>query len=40
MVGDEACLSIQRANKDEDKLGVIAKNRQRYENWLVENIYM
>lgn len=39
-VFDEAYLSIQRANRDGDKLGVVAKNRQEYENWLVENIYM
>lgn len=39
-VFDEAYLSIQRANKDGDKLGIIAKNRQEYENWLVENIYI
>lgn len=37
---DEAYLSIQRANSDGDKLGVLAKNRQEYENWLIENIYM
>jgi hypothetical protein len=39
-VFDEAYLSIQRANSDGDKLGVLAKNRQEYENWLIENIYM
>lgn len=39
-VFDEAYLSIQRANNDGDKLGVVAKNRQEYESWLVENIYM
>lgn len=37
---DEAYHSIQRANRDGDKLGIVAKNRQEYENWLVENIYM
>lgn len=39
-VFDEAYLSIRRANSDGDKLGVVAKNRQKYENWLIENIYM
>lgn len=39
-VFDEAYLSIQRANSDGDKLGVVAKNRQEYEAWLIENIYM
>jgi len=37
---DEAYHSIQRANIDGEKLGIIAKNRQEYENWLIENIYM
>lgn len=37
---DEAFISIQRANKDGDKLGVVAMNRQKYENWIIENIYM
>lgn len=39
-VFDEAFLSIQRANKDGEKLGVVAKNRQEYENWIIENICM
>lgn len=37
---DEAYLAIQRANLDAERLGIVAKNRQEYENWLVENIYM
>lgn len=37
---DEAYHAIQRANRDAEKLGLIAKNRQEYENWLIENIYM
>jgi hypothetical protein len=39
-VFDEAFISIQRANKDGDKLGVVATNRQKYENWIIENICM
>jgi len=37
---DEAYHAIQRANLDAEKLGIEAKNRQEYENWLIENIYM
>ncbi len=37
---DEAYLAIQRANLDAEKLGIVARNRQEYENWLIENIYM
>jgi hypothetical protein len=37
---DEAYHAIQRANLDAEKLGIVAKNRQEYENWLIENIYM
>lgn len=36
---DEAYHAIQRANLDAEKLGIVAKNRQEYENWLIENIY-
>lgn len=36
---DEAYYAIQRANLDAEKLGIVAKNRQEYENWLIENIY-
>ena len=37
---DEAYYSLQRANLDGEKLGIVANNRQEYENWLIENIYM
>jgi len=37
---NEAYSFIQRANYDGDKLGMVAKNRQEYESWLVENIHM
>ena len=37
---DEAYNAIQRANLDAEKLGIIPNNRQDYENWLIENIYM
>jgi len=37
---DQAYYAIQRANADAEKLGVEAKNRQEYENWLIETIYM
>ncbi len=39
-VFDEAYHAIQRANLDGEKLGVVAANREDYENWLIENIYM
>ncbi len=39
-VFDEAFLSIQRANMDGDRLGVVAKNRQKYEKWIIENMCM
>jgi hypothetical protein len=37
---DEAYHAIQRANADAEKLGIFPKNRQEFENWLIENIYM
>lgn len=37
---DEAHHALQRAILDTEKLGVEVKNRQEYENWLIENIYM
>ncbi len=37
---DEAYHAIQRANIDAEKLGIVPNNRQEYENWLIENIYM
>lgn len=37
---DEAYHAVQRANADAEKLGIFPKNRQEYENWLIENIYM
>ena len=37
---DQAYYAIQRANLNAEKLGLIAKNRQSFENWLIENIYM
>lgn len=37
---DEVYHSIKRANSDGDKLGIVANNRQEFESWLVEKIYM
>jgi hypothetical protein len=39
-VFDEAYYAIQRANADAEKLGLKARNRQEYENWLIENVFM
>ena len=39
-VFDEAYYAIQRANADAEKLGLEARNRQAYENWLIENVFM
>ena len=36
---DAAYEMINRANINADKLGIIARNRQEYESWLIENIY-
>jgi len=32
---DQAYYAIQRANADADKLGLKARNRQEYENWVI-----
>jgi len=37
---DQAYYAIQRANADADKLGLKARNRQEYENWIIETLYM
>ena len=37
---DAAFEMINRANTNGDRLGVVASNRQDYENWLIENIYL
>ncbi len=37
---DEAYMMLQRAINNSEKLGLSLKNRQEYENWLIENIYM
>ena len=37
---DAAFEMINRANMNGDRLGVVASNRQDYENWLVENIFL
>ena len=37
---DEAYEMINRANLNAERLGIVAKNYQDYENWLIENIYM
>ena len=37
---DESYMMLQRAILNSEKLGVSLKNRQEYENWLIENIYM
>lgn len=39
-VFDQAYYAIQRANYGADKLGVVAANRQEYENWLITNVFM
>jgi hypothetical protein len=36
---DQAYYSIQRANGDAEKLGLVARNRQEYENWLIVNLF-
>ena len=36
---DAAFEMINRANMNGDLLGVVATNRQDYENWLIENIF-
>lgn len=38
-VFDESYDAIQRANVSGDRLGIVADNRQEYENWLIENVY-
>jgi hypothetical protein len=37
---DESYMMLQRAIHNSAKLGMSIKNRQEYENWLIENIYM
>ena len=37
---DAAFKMINRANMNGDRLGVVASNRQDYENWLIENIFL
>ena len=37
---DAAYEMISRANVNGDRLGVVASNRQDYENWLIENIFL
>jgi hypothetical protein len=37
---DQAYYAIQRANYGADKLGIVAANRQEYENWLISNVFM
>ncbi len=37
---DEAYEMINRANVNAERLGIYAKNRQEYENWIIENILM
>ena len=37
---DVAFEMINRANIDGERLGVCAENRQDYENWCVENIFL
>ena len=39
-VFDQAYYSIQRAISGADMLDLVANNRQEYENWLIENVYM
>jgi len=37
---DQAYYAIQRANADAGKLGFTARNRQEYENWIIETLCM
>ena len=37
---DDAVEMINRANGNGDRLGVVAGNRQDYEYWLIENIFL
>ena len=37
---DSAVEMINRTNINADRLGVVAKNRRDYENWLIENIFL
>jgi len=37
---DQAYYAIQRANADADKLGLLARNRQEYEQWVIQTIFM
>ena len=37
---DDAFDMISRANANGDRLGVVASNRQDYENWLIENVFL
>ena len=37
---DAAFEMINRANNNGDRLGVVASNRQDYENWCIENIFL
>ena len=37
---DDAFEMIGRANLNGDRLGVVARNREDYENWCIENIFL
>lgn len=37
---DDSLEMINRANATGDRLGVVASNRQEYENWIIENIFL
>lgn len=37
---EDAFDMISRANANGDRLGVVAGNRQDYENWLIENVFL
>ena len=37
---DDALEVINRANVTGDRLGVVASNREAYENWIIENVFL
>lgn len=39
-VFDQACYAIQRANYGAEKLGLVVRNREEYENWLIVHVFM